>query len=49
MRGRRRYCDKPARGWYCVWAKGHLAECREYPEWWMELWLMLRGKDNWWD
>ena len=42
---KRKYCQRPGRGWYCTWAEGHRGECSKYPEWWMELWLVLRGKD----
>jgi hypothetical protein len=36
------FCKKPKRGFYCTWAKGHLGECDEWPEWWMELWIDLK-------
>lgn len=42
-RSKRRYCRKPGRGWYCTWAEGHLAECDEWPDWWMELWYSLKN------
>lgn len=43
-----KYCRRPERGYYCTWAEGHLGECDEWAEWWMVLWLLLRGKEVRW-
>jgi hypothetical protein len=50
---RRRYCERPPRGWYCVWAEGHLGECHEWMDWkiiftrdwWMIFTAQLRPRE----